>query len=323
MKEKFKISLLKNGIHSFNKGLDEFTNYEINSKNDEFKLKESIMFLHHGIELLLKQVLIDIGGEYLIYSDISSATVKKIIDAKNKGISVFNLPKPPQTATYLEVIDRIKAFVDVSEIEESLETRLRELNTLRNNLEHYGIDEDKSKVENLLLNLHNPVTKFFKKAGIELGDEINKKWTQLEGKLILAASSLRAGNSLKAKLVGNKAIIEYVKNYDEYKKLQPQSSVSEKQLELYWDSGDAVLKALNDGGVRLLKKIDDLEEVEIKLPYDEDIYSIQVTRKDVESFLGCPFNKIRDDWDNSFSNKYVYSKDGRKEFFEKFGSINN
>lgn len=322
MKEKFKISLLENGIHSFNNGLDKLLRYKKEEGIDDFQLKESIMFLHHGIELLFKEILIRKGGEYLIFEDIKSDTVKKIIKAKKEGVSVFNLDKPIHTATYLDVIQRVQAFVDNPVLEESLETRLIELNKLRNHLEHYGIDIEKSKVlDNLLFKLHNPIVTFFKKAGIELGKENQEKWDQLEKQLLLEASRLRGGGSIKkAELIDDHVNIEYVANYEEYKKLQPQSLVTEKQLEAYW-KGNTLLKAIIDGGVRLMRKFDEINEVSIKLPFKEKIYSINVNRKKVEEFLGHNFEEIKEDWDNTFSHRFVYSEAGREAFFKKFGKV--
>lgn len=322
VKMKFKISLLDNGVHSFNKGLDEFISYEKDAQKDDFKLKEAIMFFHHGVELLLKQVLIEQRGEYLIFDNIGSETVKKIISAKQKGISVFNLDKPVHTTNYLDVIQRIKAFIDSPELDESLETRLIELNTIRNNIEHYGIDTEKTKVENLLLNLKEPISKFFKNAGLPLGGENQNKWAELEKQLLIEASRLRgAGSIKKAELRNNTAYIEYVQDFEDYKNLQSQSSVTEALFESYWSTGAAVLKAINDGGVRLMRKIELLNKVSIKIPFKDDIYTIELIRKDVEAFVGYKFDDIRKNWDDTFSNKYVYSKVGREEFFRKFGKI--
>jgi hypothetical protein len=185
MKKKFKIGLKDNGIHSLSRGLEMFQTYE--EDKDSFLLKESIMFLHHGIELLMKQVLIENAGEYLIYSDINDETVKKVIKAKNQGISVFDLPKPPHTSTYLEVIGRVRAFVDTPELEESLDTRLRELNKTRNNLEHYAINIEIDKIENLIINIRKPLLNFlegslkdFKKDDAKV---IEKKWKNVDSNI--------------------------------------------------------------------------------------------------------------------------------------------
>ena len=81
---RFKITLRQNGIHSFKRGLETLQKYEKGKGTDKFLLKESIMFIHHGIELLLKEILVTKGNEHLIYSDISESTLKKVIQANQK-----------------------------------------------------------------------------------------------------------------------------------------------------------------------------------------------------------------------------------------------
>jgi hypothetical protein len=321
MKSKFKISLLENGIHSLNKGLDTLSQYEKDEKNDEFKLKEAIMFLHHGIELILKQILINHGGEYLIFDNIGNDTIKKIIDAKNKGVSVFNLEKPIHTITYLDAIQRVKAFIDTVDLsKDALDTNLIELNKIRNNIEHYGIEAEKEKVDHLIFKIRNPISKFFTDAGINLGQENNDKWKDLEKILLIEASRLRGGGSIKkAELQNKTALIEYVANFEEYKELQPQSQVTQEHFESYWSSGDAVLKTIIDGGVRLMRKLDFINKVKITLPYKNSIYSIDLDKNEVEKFLGFNFEEIQNDWDNTFSDKFVYTREGREEFFHRFG----
>lgn len=323
MTEKFKISLLDNGIHSFNRGLDKLLQYRNDNNKDDFKLKEAIMFLHHGIELLLKEVLIRNGGEFLIFDDIKPETIKKIIQAKDNNTSVFNLDKPVHTATYLDIIQRVRAFVNTPQLDESLASMLIELNKQRNSIEHYGIDIEKTKVfDNLLLKLYRPISEFFKKAGIELDRESQEKWNKIESQLRKEVSGLRGGGSIKkAELKDGIVTIEYVESFEEYKNLQPQSSVTKEELDSYWDSGDAILKAINDGGVRLMRKIDEIKEIHIKIPFKDKIYSVNIKRDDLENFLGCKMDEIIENWDSLFSNPYVYSKDGRQEFFKVFGRI--
>lgn len=311
MKDKFKISLLDNGIHSFNKALEKFTSYEQGNKKDLFLLKEAIMFLHHGVELLLKQVLIDHGGEYLVFADIKSITKKKI-KAKEQGVSVFSLDKPANTATYFDVIQRVKAFVTAVGLGDNLEKYLLELNGIRNTIEHYGVDMEKNKVERLLLKIRAPISKFFLDAGINLGQENKEKWKQLEKELLKQASHLRGGGMIrKAEFNNDTAVIEYASNFNEYKELQPQSTVTKEQWARYWSTGDAVLKALNDGSVRLMREIDELNRVIITIPFEENIYTIDTLRADLENFLGADFSLIKKAWNNVFSDPYVYNKEGR------------
>lgn len=149
--------------------------------------------------------------------------------------------------------------------------------------------------------------------------ETKSELTELE-QLQNESSRLRAGGSIKkTKLENGKATIEYVKDYKEYKELNPQSGLSESELKNYWSSGDAIEKALVDGSVRIIKKLDFIEEVEIILPYNGKIYSIDVNKSEFEKFIGLDFSEIKNNWDEKFSNPYVYNDDGRQKFFEKFG----
>jgi hypothetical protein len=80
----------------------------------------------------------------------------------------------------------------------------------------------------------------------------NENLTKLE----LEASRLRAGGFIKTVILdGSSAKIEYLKDYVEPKILKPESSLSKSDFNSYWDSGDAVEKALVDGSVRIMKKL--------------------------------------------------------------------
>lgn len=149
--------------------------------------------------------------------------------------------------------------------------------------------------------------------------ETKSEATELE-QLQNESSRLRAGGSIKkTELVNGKAIIEYVKDYKEYKELNPQSGLSESDLKNYWSTGDAIEKALIDGSVRIMKKIDFIEQVEIILPYNGKIYTIDVKKSELEKFIGSDFSEIKDNWDEMFSNPYVHNDNGRQKFYAKFG----
>jgi hypothetical protein len=149
----------------------------------------------------------------------------------------------------------------------------------------------------------------------------NSKDPNLE-KLENEASSLRAGGSIKSiELNKDVAKICYVKDYSEYKKINPDSGLSEDDLKSYWESGDAIQKALVDGSVKIMKKLDYVNEVEIILPYQGKTYSIIVSKNKLEKFIGSDFKSIINDWDNKFSNPYVYNDNGRDKFFNEFGKV--
>ncbi|WP_293924330.1 hypothetical protein [Sphingobacterium sp. UBA6320] len=138
--------------------------------------------------------------------------------------------------------------------------------------------------------------------------------------LKIAASRLRGGGSIKSiELVGETVNIIYVSSYEEYKRLNPQSILTETDLSTYWESGDAIQKALIDGAVRIMKKLNFVNEVSIVLPYKNEVYEIFVVKSELEKFIGKDFETILKNWDELFSDPYVYDKEGRHKFFQKFG----
>lgn len=167
----------------------------------------------------------------------------------------------------------------------------------------------------------SPETKIITEQSENASTESNTEEKNLEI-LKTEASRLRGGGSIKNVTLNNgKASIEYVKNCSEYKRLNPQSGLTEKDLESYWDNGDAVQKALIDGSVRLMWKLDFINEVDITLPNKGKNYSISVNKSSLEEFIGVKFDKIINDWDSKFSNLYVYTNSGRNKFFKKFGKV--
>jgi len=136
------------------------------------------------------------------------------------------------------------------------------------------------------------------------------------------ASRLRAGGAVKDAILENgKATIKYVRDFEEYIKINPQSSLKKSDFISYWDSGDAIEKAFVDGSVRLMKKLDFLNQVIIILPVNDKTYTIDVSKSELTKYINADFEKIKSNWDETFSNPYVYSSSGRKKFFEKFGKV--
>ena len=155
----FKITLRENGIHSLEKGIEIYSKYLEN--NDDFALKESIMFLHHGIELLMKEILIN-KNEFLIFEDLKSATKKQLIANQEKtGIFMIRGANPPKTVSYEEAIKRVRAFLDPDELNETLVDNLLKLNSFRNKVEHHEVNIDKQEIITLIEKILIPIKSFF------------------------------------------------------------------------------------------------------------------------------------------------------------------
>lgn len=160
------------------------------------------------------------------------------------------------------------------------------------------------------------VNKVNKTVTTEKKEKTNEEILELE------ASRLRAGGSVKSAILnGDKAVINYVKDYQEYKSINPQSRVTEEDLKSYWSTGKAIKKALVDGSVKLMKKIDFINETEIVLPYEGKTYKINVSKEKLSKFTGQSFEELNSDFSKNFSDKYVYDDKGRDKFFKHFGTI--
>lgn len=153
----FKIDLRENGVHSLWRGIESFEEYD--RAEDKMLLRDAIMFLHHGVELLMKEILVK-HSPFLIFEDLRDAS-KKQRRADDLGVGIFFLDKPPRTVTFEEAINRVGAFVKPAELTDNLQANLTELNRLRNQLEHYAIEADREEVTQLLADLGDPLLELF------------------------------------------------------------------------------------------------------------------------------------------------------------------
>ncbi len=137
------------------------------------------------------------------------------------------------------------------------------------------------------------------------------------------AYRLNGGNSIKnVELENGKATITYIKNFKEYKKLNPQSGLTESDLKSYWSTGDAIKKMLVGSPARIMKNLELINEVKIVLPFENKTHQIDVKKSELVKFTGKSMNEIKSDWSKSFADPYIYNKEGREEFFKKFGNSN-
>lgn len=179
-KDIIKISLRENGEHSFKRSLEFYKAYE--STQDQMLLKDAIIFLHHGIELLMKEVLIQ-HSPYLIFEDLKDVP-KKQKDADRQGVGIFFLERPPKSVTYDVAINRVEAFIKPQELNEDLHNSLEQLNRLRNQLEHYAIEVSREEVVKILEAIHKPILKLFENQIGQLTQlqtpEINQTWNNIQ-----------------------------------------------------------------------------------------------------------------------------------------------
>jgi hypothetical protein len=170
---RFKITLKENGIHSFQQGLKAYQRYR--SHKEITNLKDAIMSLHHGVELLLKEILVQ-HSEFLIFENLKKVT-RKQKHADQQGVGIFYIDHPPRTVSFIGALDRVDAFVTPDNLDGELISLLKELNRYRNQLEHYAIDANIDDVSKLIAQLQKPLLSLLES---ELG--INTELRSIETK---------------------------------------------------------------------------------------------------------------------------------------------
>ncbi|MCY8187680.1 hypothetical protein MOC46_08345 [Bacillus spizizenii] len=180
-------SLLENGIDSLKKAkinIVEFVEFEKYYKGSSYHfLKDAIIFLNHGIEILLKYILSK-QNESLIFTDINlymeakerlkneSKGKKNPFEFNNKR-NVFdvelgngnNKKKQLYTINLNEAIKRIKFLLDI-DISKDVETAIILINDYRNHITHHSIILDEPSVNELVEKikfLYRHILDFFQK----------------------------------------------------------------------------------------------------------------------------------------------------------------
>lgn len=184
---KLKISLVENGLHSLRNGITSFDKYiqitdsSKRSSKNRFLLRDSVMSLHHGIELLMKEVLVR-KSEFLIFEKLDDAAAKQK-SANAQGIGIFSLENPPRTVTYEEAINRVEAFIKPEQLTIDLRKKLSQLNLLRNQLEHYAIDINESDIVQLISGIREPLIELLNNAlgkdVIPETHQVKEAWTRI------------------------------------------------------------------------------------------------------------------------------------------------
>jgi hypothetical protein len=146
-----KMSLLENGVDSLKSsylimekisGLQEGINHNI---------KDAVISLNHGIEILFKLVLKEIH-EYLVFSDLDNYMLaRKKMLSENKN-NVFEAKPSLKTITLNEAIRRARYLCDI-EVKDDLEIVINYLNKKRNEFMHYEINLCEEEMTELISKL--------------------------------------------------------------------------------------------------------------------------------------------------------------------------
>ncbi|WP_114766425.1 hypothetical protein [Vibrio rhodolitus] len=156
------IGLLDNGSHSLKRGYEIWKEWE--TTKDPWLLKESIIWAHHGIELLLKQLLVQ-SNELLIFQNEKKAAERFESLKKRRGmenatiLSLFDYDDGVMSVGFKDVVKRTNIILNVAELSEKAPLRILidDLTRYRNKIVHFSVDLDVIKVSTLLFDILDPL----------------------------------------------------------------------------------------------------------------------------------------------------------------------
>ena len=174
-----KITLIENGLDSLRKGYDHLSIYmELKVANSEeavrfSALKDSVLAVQHGIEILFKHCLAK-EHELLLYTDISAKLRAAYKRRRSGEIEELYEAEGVQTVTFKESIDRLRDVCGLP-ITGKFHRNLLEVEGWRNRITHSGVLLQEATVSKGLIDLRVDLDFF-------LGTTIGPAYLEGQGK---------------------------------------------------------------------------------------------------------------------------------------------
>ncbi|MFN6571576.1 hypothetical protein [Dendronalium sp. ChiSLP03b] len=150
-----RIGLIENCYHSLKRGYELWG--EGQRKQDGWLLKEAVIWIHHGIELGIKQLLVQ-TNEYLIFENIDTA-VEKLAKLRNQPqqveasvLDLFEQEKPAFSVGFEKAVERAAIMLNITELSKTspLRSNIDELTKYRNKIVHYAVSLEVNEVITLI-----------------------------------------------------------------------------------------------------------------------------------------------------------------------------
>ena len=160
-----KISLIDNGLDSLAKGYEFLKRYEElkdagGSDSARFSvLKDAILSIQHGIEILLKY-LIKEKNEILLFSEISPKLRLAFKRRKDGEIAELYEEEGIHTVSFRESIERINDVLGI-EVSDRLRKILLKIEKWRNGIIHSGVLLNENEVSGVLFDAMDRLDEFF------------------------------------------------------------------------------------------------------------------------------------------------------------------
>ncbi|AHN24365.1 hypothetical protein [Lysinibacillus varians] len=155
-------SLVENGTDSIKKAHECIEKIDELVKGVDHTLKDAVIFLNHGIEILLK-VMLEEKNSFLMFSDIDKYQNAKVKMKKENKKDIFEANPNLQTVSLKEALRRLEYLCDI-EIDVNMNHAILNLNTTRNKLMHSNLKLNEEELTKLITELkfcYNAVDIFF------------------------------------------------------------------------------------------------------------------------------------------------------------------
>ncbi|HMT54967.1 MAG TPA: hypothetical protein PKD16_18155 [Saprospiraceae bacterium] len=193
------ITFLENGLHSLQKGYDSLVRYEevyymapdsIPEKERFYLLKDAVLSIQHGIEILFKYVLVQ-SNELLIFSNLDNHFKKAYEEKRKRGLSsIFQLADKYQlhTISFSETIDRIDKLTPLK-LTNQFKNKLFQIEAFRNQIMH-------SEILSFEANLHTVFEGLIGELDILLYKQLGTEYKMISGYGELVAKYQKSSKSI-------------------------------------------------------------------------------------------------------------------------------
>lgn len=177
-----KISLIENGLDSLKKGYGFLKNYEevqVDPSTDITRfslLKDAILSIQHGIEILFKYLLRE-NNEVLLYSDLNAKLKSAFVSRRRGEIQELFEADGVHTVTFKESLERARDICGI-DVPDRLQKKLLRVESWRNSIMHSAVSLPEQEVFGVLGGLMRDLDRFF-------SSEIGAEYINGQGRLEL------------------------------------------------------------------------------------------------------------------------------------------
>lgn len=320
---KLEVGLLDNACHSLLRGF-EFLGTSINEQ-DKLLLKEAVVWIHHGIELSLKYLLVQ-ENEFLVFDNIDKAVQKLGILRKKQAsqmgvLELFQHSETPYTVGYGKAIERAAMMLDLQELakNEPLRKQLDKLANFRNQIIHFTIDIYIDEVTGMLVRLMRPFLGVLKR---EVNDEnFVSEWIPRILKMVDDADYF-IDERIKELTCTEADFMERQRQKSAYIDL---SKTSLENRVIVFKDGFArreriAHKRLLEETSRAFRDFPCLENIKVVIEsyHEQKVYSCEISINTLEEFIGVKFHDLRQNIKNWRIFLGSIDKSKVKEFAETY-----